>query len=204
MTREEMDKFIALLRTYDEGAEPAEGWWVAYNDLQKAADALEWFKSEFIASCKGQHEIELRLTAEVEQLTDDASSWHTKYLRESLERERLSAENRELRSAIVCLWAGAAEHDLDSDMTLFVGGIVADAMNSASTQQGVPKGQKFTENVKKCIGNDPLCPCQDGDMCHYEGPDAWPIPDPVSTQQNQTESDGKTDVADPDRVGDRQ
>ena len=28
-----------------------------------------------------------------------------------------------------------------------------------------------------CIGNDPLCPCQDGDMCHYRGPDAWPIPE---------------------------
>jgi hypothetical protein len=27
-----------------------------------------------------------------------------------------------------------------------------------------------------CIGNDPLCPCQDGDQCHYQGPDAWPIP----------------------------
>jgi len=40
----------------------------------------------------------------------------------------------------------------------------------------VSEGQKFTENVKKCIGNDPLCPCQDGDMCHYEGPDPWPIP----------------------------
>jgi hypothetical protein len=26
-----------------------------------------------------------------------------------------------------------------------------------------------------CIGGDPLCPCQDGDMCHYQGPNAWPI-----------------------------
>lgn len=65
MTHEEMNKFIAELRTYDKGAEPADGWWVAYNDLQKAADALEWFKAEFIASCEGQHEIELRLTTEV-------------------------------------------------------------------------------------------------------------------------------------------
>lgn len=24
-----------------------------------------------------------------------------------------------------------------------------------------------------CIGNDPLCPCQDGDLCHYRGPNAW-------------------------------
>lgn len=29
----------------------------------------------------------------------------------------------------------------------------------------------------KCIGNNPLCPCQDGDLCHYKGPDAWPIPE---------------------------
>ena len=27
-----------------------------------------------------------------------------------------------------------------------------------------------------CPGGDPTCPCQDGDLCHYEGPDAWPIP----------------------------
>ena len=28
----------------------------------------------------------------------------------------------------------------------------------------------------QCIGKDPLCPCQDGDTCHYEGKDAWPVP----------------------------
>lgn len=28
----------------------------------------------------------------------------------------------------------------------------------------------------QCIGKDPLCPCQDGDACHYEGEDAWPVP----------------------------
>ena len=27
----------------------------------------------------------------------------------------------------------------------------------------------------RCIGNDPFCPCQDGDMCHYAGANAWPI-----------------------------
>ena len=27
-----------------------------------------------------------------------------------------------------------------------------------------------------CIGNDPLCPCQDGYLCHYRGKDAWPVP----------------------------
>ena len=28
-----------------------------------------------------------------------------------------------------------------------------------------------------CIGHDPACPCQDGDLCHYRGPDSWPMPD---------------------------
>jgi hypothetical protein len=32
-----------------------------------------------------------------------------------------------------------------------------------------------------CIGNDPSCPCQDGDMCHYRGPNAWPIPNVIIT-----------------------
>ena len=30
-----------------------------------------------------------------------------------------------------------------------------------------------------CIGNDPGCPCQDGDACHYRdipGSPAWPLP----------------------------
>lgn len=30
-----------------------------------------------------------------------------------------------------------------------------------------------------CIGNDRLCPCQDGDACHYvdlPGSPAWPLP----------------------------
>jgi hypothetical protein len=27
-----------------------------------------------------------------------------------------------------------------------------------------------------CIGDDPACPCQDGAMCHYTGPNAWPLP----------------------------
>ena len=29
--------------------------------------------------------------------------------------------------------------------------------------------------MTKCIGLDPLCPCQDGDMCHYEGPNPFPV-----------------------------
>ena len=29
---------------------------------------------------------------------------------------------------------------------------------------------------KPCVGNDPFCPCQDGDSCHYEGNDPFPVP----------------------------
>lgn len=34
-------KFVAELRSYDEGAQPADGWYVAYDDLQRAADEIE-------------------------------------------------------------------------------------------------------------------------------------------------------------------
>ena len=27
-----------------------------------------------------------------------------------------------------------------------------------------------------CVGNDPHCPCQDGDLCHYEGDDPMEVP----------------------------
>lgn len=29
-----------------------------------------------------------------------------------------------------------------------------------------------------CPHGDPSCPCPDGLMCHYGGPDAWPEPEP--------------------------
>lgn len=29
---------------------------------------------------------------------------------------------------------------------------------------------------KPCPHGDPLCPCQDGDLCHYEGPNPMPAP----------------------------
>jgi len=28
---------------------------------------------------------------------------------------------------------------------------------------------------KQCIGKDQTCPCQDGDMCHYEGPSPFEL-----------------------------
>jgi len=37
----EIRGFIANLRSYDEGGQPADGWYVAYDDLLKAADTME-------------------------------------------------------------------------------------------------------------------------------------------------------------------
>ena len=33
----------------------------------------------------------------------------------------------------------------------------------------------LTAPPQPCIAADPTCPCQDGDMCHYHGPQAWPV-----------------------------
>ena len=46
----------------------------------------------------------------------------------------------------------------------------------------------IAEHCAPCPHGDPYCPCQDGDLCHYEGPDAWPEPipgtfDPPSTRR---------------------
>lgn len=49
---------------------------------------------------------------------------------------------------------------------------------------------KPSHNGLACRYGDPICPCQDGDMCHYEGPDPMTPPTPESdstgttTQQN--------------------
>ena len=47
--RERQKAMIADLRSYDEGAEPADGWWVAFNDLQKSADTIESLIAEIDA-----------------------------------------------------------------------------------------------------------------------------------------------------------
>lgn len=35
---------------------------------------------------------------------------------------------------------------------------------------------------RNCPAKDASCPCQDGDACHYEGPDAWPLLQPQKTE----------------------
>jgi hypothetical protein len=41
----------------------------------------------------------------------------------------------------------------------------------------------------RCIGNDPMCPCQDGDACHYrdaaDGTKGWPLPDWSEQQEDE-------------------
>jgi hypothetical protein len=32
-----------------------------------------------------------------------------------------------------------------------------------------------------CKYGDPFCPCQDGDLCHYEGPNPMTPPKPLET-----------------------
>lgn len=35
-----------------------------------------------------------------------------------------------------------------------------------------------------CKYGDPLCPCQDGDMCHYEGPNPMAAPQPLGVPRS--------------------
>jgi len=44
----------------------------------------------------------------------------------------------------------------------------------AQVERGV--GRLEPERAKACKYGDPLCPCQDGDMCHYEGPNPMTPP----------------------------
>ncbi|CAN5465722.1 hypothetical protein BH09PSE6_BH09PSE6_17890 [soil metagenome] len=46
-----------------------------------------------------------------------------------------------------------------------------------------------------CIGEDPTCPCQDGDSCHYTGKNAWPLPSSYQ-RQKADETSGDTLNAD--------
>lgn len=41
--------------------------------------------------------------------------------------------------------------------------------------QPMCKKQIWGKRLVACVGRDPLCPCQDGDMCHYKGPNPWPV-----------------------------
>lgn len=47
-------------------------------------------------------------------------------------------------------------------------------------EHSAPKAQTV---ASRCVGDDPTCPCQDGDACHYRGDKAWPLP---SSYQKQT------------------
>ena len=60
----DLQKFVADLRTYDEGAEPADGWYVAYNDLQKCADIIKRLSARGFQDLTHDNE---RLTTEGER-----------------------------------------------------------------------------------------------------------------------------------------
>jgi len=56
-------------------------------------------------------------------------------------------------------------------------------------------GRIFAPSRPPCIGNDPLCPCQDGDNCHYRdipGSKGWLIP--VSEPEQKQEVKGRSMV----------
>lgn len=54
----------------------------------------------------------------------------------------------------------------------------AEKFRQAGSPQPLPAPPK-----KVCPHGDPACPCPDGDMCHYEGPNPWksPLPAPEET-----------------------
>lgn len=60
----------------------------------------------------------------------------------------------------------------------------ASLLRSAAIGCAMRVAEHYTNEIASllhpvCIGNDPLCPCQDGDVCHYvatEDTPAWPLP----------------------------
>ncbi len=61
--------------------------------------------------------------------------------------------------------------------------------NMAKIEDGGEIGAGSPDHPLRALGmpckhGDPLCPCPDGDPCHYEGDDAWPSPRIVSHQNN--------------------
>ena len=38
--------------------------------------------------------------------------------------------------------------------------------------------------TKQCKGDDPMCPCQDGLMCHYEGENPMTLPGPTLAEND--------------------
>lgn len=55
---------------------------------------------------------------------------------------------------------------------LAVSAIIAGQSHETNIQPAAKTGRI---GLVSCVGNDPLCPCRDGDLCHYRGKDAWPV-----------------------------
>lgn len=97
------------------------------------------------------------------------------------ERDALQNEIDHLRSALAQQgepddykpeWWPAVENIL-TEYGLDAISFVADFKKASGDY---PAQIKQDISAHRCIGKDPLCPCQDGDACHYEGKDAWPVP----------------------------
>lgn len=55
--------------------------------------------------------------------------------------------------------------------------------------------QRLIEEIKRlrsisCRGDDPTCPCHDGDACHYRGENAWKTPLEKEVERLRTQCDG--------------
>ena len=78
--------------------------------------------------------------------------------------------------ALESLQGGCTDHDDGTVEALTVWcPEVIDALRAALAQP------------QSCVGNDPLCPCQDGDVCNYRDSGetkAWPVPE--HTQKGKT------------------
>jgi len=81
---------------------------------------------------------------------------------------------------------------------LGVGGVEVSILNAGNRRRDwlayllaekreVEKRIEREAKATKCKYGDKLCPCQDGDMCHYEGPNAMTPPTPGLTGFNKRE-----------------
>ena len=49
-----------------------------------------------------------------------------------------------------------------------------DSYNKHQAAKSVPSTEGMS--ATKCIGDDPICPCRDGDACHYKGDNPFSLP----------------------------
>ena len=94
---------------------------------------------------------------------------------------KLDAELAELKSKLADAQAEIARRKKELEEASALVCIANDYLPDHWDMDCVPlhKIKEFAEKYeqsapKQCLGEDPLCPCQDGDMCHYEGENPMP------------------------------